>query len=80
MITLPELTPEYLASLEKNFPDCRFASVEQKEFLGHNGPCDVQAAPGHGKTTLIVAKIAVLADAWKSRSSGVFISTKVFDA
>ncbi|MEO5716254.1 MAG: UvrD-helicase domain-containing protein [Luteolibacter sp.] len=45
----------------------------RKEFLQGLVTTDVSACPGSGKTTLAVAKLAILARKWKSLSQGVCI-------
>ena len=35
--------------------------------------CDVQAGPGSGKTTILIAKLAILARKWPSRDRGICV-------
>ncbi|WP_262376738.1 hypothetical protein [Pseudomonas lundensis] len=39
----------------------------RRDFLKSMDTVDVAACPGSGKTTLVVAKLAILARHWKSR-------------
>jgi DNA helicase-2/ATP-dependent DNA helicase PcrA len=73
MIAIPPLTPEILAELQAGFAGCVFDDPHQREFLTNVTRCDVQAAPGNGKTTLIVAKLALLSRSWKARGQGVCV-------
>jgi hypothetical protein len=73
MIAIPPLTPEVLAELCAGLPGCEFDDPNQQNFLTNAVSCDVQAVPGNGKTTLIVAKLALLSRLWKSRTEGVCV-------
>lgn len=73
MIRVPELTPELLTQLGSELGGCDFTGENQKTFLTCTTSCDVQAAPGNGKTTLLVAKLALLSRMWVSRSQGVCV-------
>jgi DNA helicase-2/ATP-dependent DNA helicase PcrA len=73
MIVIPPLTPEILAELHAGLPSCGFDDQHQRDFLTSAVSCDVQAAPGNGKTTLIVAKLALLSREWRSRTQGVCV-------
>ncbi len=73
MITLPDLTDELLRELGQEIGQCDFTADRQKEFLARIDSCDVQAAPGNGKTTLLVAKLALLSRTWTSRRQGVCV-------
>jgi DNA helicase II / ATP-dependent DNA helicase PcrA len=73
MITIPPLTAEILAELCAELGGCDFQDRHQCEFLGSTASCDVQAAPGNGKTTLIAAKLALLSRTWTSRAEGVCV-------
>jgi DNA helicase II / ATP-dependent DNA helicase PcrA len=42
-------------------------------FLTSIDSMDVSACPGSGKTTLVVAKLAILASKWKSRTRGICV-------
>lgn len=73
MITIPALTPEILAELCTELGGYEFQDNNQREFLCSTASCDVQAVPGNGKTTLIVAKLALLSRTWASRTEGVCV-------
>jgi hypothetical protein len=70
---IPKLTPELLAGLGRELGDCDFSDESHVRFLGARGSCDVQAAPGNGKTTLLVAKLALLSRSWHRRDAGVCV-------
>jgi len=70
---IPPLTPELLDQLSKELGGCTFTGMDQRTFLSSTQSCDVQAAPGNGKTTLLIAKLALLSRCWTSRSQGVCV-------
>jgi DNA helicase-2/ATP-dependent DNA helicase PcrA len=45
----------------------------RREFLKSRDTLDVSACPGSGKTTLVVAKLAILARHWKSATQGICV-------
>ncbi|MRK21942.1 UvrD-helicase domain-containing protein [Pseudomonas sp. JG-B] len=45
----------------------------RRNFLQSMDTVDVAACPGSGKTTLVVAKLAILASHWKSRMQGICV-------
>lgn len=45
----------------------------RRDFLKSMNTIDVSACPGSGKTTLVVAKLAILARHWKSRTQGICV-------
>lgn len=73
MIPIPSLTPELLRELGKELSGCDFTEENQCSFLSATESLDVQAAPGNGKTTLLVAKLALLSRSWNSRTQGVCV-------
>ncbi|WP_223620644.1 UvrD-helicase domain-containing protein [Lysobacter sp. ESA13C] len=73
MIRIPELTPELLDELGKSLGGCTFDDENQIRFLRTVDSCEVQAAPGNGKTTLLIAKLALLSRTWTSRVQGVCV-------
>ncbi|AHB50011.1 hypothetical protein W911_05985 [Hyphomicrobium nitrativorans NL23] len=73
MIQIPPLTEQLLAELGEELGGCDFTSEDQQRFLSATESCDVQAAPGNGKTTLLVAKLALLSRSWTSRKRGVCV-------
>lgn len=46
---------------------------ERKEAIKALGRFDVQACPGSGKTTLVVAKLAILANKWPYSTRGICV-------
>ena len=73
MFEILPLTPELLSELGDELGGCDFTDPSQIDFLAKVAPCDVQAAPGNGKTTLLAAKLALLSRNWTSRRRGVCI-------
>ena len=73
MIQIAPLTSRLLAELGEEISDYNFAHESQISFLSHTSSCDVQAVPGNGKTTLIVAKLALLSRNWRTRTQGVCV-------
>ncbi|MCY1284234.1 ATP-dependent DNA helicase Rep [compost metagenome] len=73
MFEILPLTPELLAELGKELGGCRFTDPSQADFLAKTTACDVQAAPGNGKTTLLAAKLALLSRNWSSRRQGICV-------
>ena len=51
----------------------RDLDAPRRDFLTSLDSMDVPACPGSGKTTLVVAKLAILARNWKSRTRGICI-------
>jgi len=45
----------------------------RQEFLRARNTLDVSACPGSGKTTLVVAKLAIMARKWPHRTSGICV-------
>lgn len=62
-----------MAELGKELGGCDFTGEDQKSFLTCCTNCDVQATPGNGKTTLLVAKLALLSRTWVLKSRGVCV-------
>ena len=73
MFEILPLTPELLAELGDELGGCDFTDPNQADFLAKTTPCDVQAAPGNGKTTLLAAKLALLSRNWLTRRRGVCV-------
>ena len=71
MIALPPLTPDLLDQLRRELGGCDFTGANQRAFLSSVDSCDVQAAPGHGKTTLLVAKLALLSPSGETITGSV---------
>ena len=51
----------------------RNLDAPRRDFLTSLESMDVSACPGSGKTTLVVAKLAILARKWKSRTQGICV-------
>ncbi|WP_122669944.1 UvrD-helicase domain-containing protein [Pseudomonas viridiflava] len=47
--------------------------AQRRAFLKSMNTLDLSACPGSGKTTLVVAKLAILARHWKSRMQGICV-------
>ncbi|MGG7606627.1 UvrD-helicase domain-containing protein [Massilia sp. BKSP1R2A-1] len=73
MFEILPLTPELLAELGDELGGCDFTHPSQTDFLAKMSACDVQAAPGNGKTTLLAAKLALLSRNWSTRKQGVCV-------
>lgn len=73
MFEILPLTPELLAELGDELGGCDFTDPSQTDFLAKATACDVQAAPGNGKTTLLAAKLALLSRNWSTRRRGVCV-------
>lgn len=73
MITIPVLSEALLQDLGAEMGGYDFSDEPQQRFLSCVESCDVQAAPGNGKTSLLVAKLALLSRTWSSRSRGVCV-------
>lgn len=73
MFEILPLTPELLTELGDELGGCDFTDPSQTDFLAKATPCDVQAAPGNGKTTLLAAKLALLSRNWLTRRRGICV-------
>lgn len=73
MFDILPLTPELLAELGGELNGCDFTDPSQTDFLAKTTACNVQAAPGNGKTTLLAAKLALLSRNWLTRRRGVCV-------
>ncbi|MGR3563173.1 MAG: UvrD-helicase domain-containing protein [Heliomarina sp.] len=73
MFEILRATPELLAELGAEIGGCDFTDPNQKAFLENTNACDVQAAPGNGKTTLLTAKLAQLSRSSNELRSGVCV-------
>lgn len=60
---------EWVCSLMK----LRDLDEPRRRFLKSLDTLDISACPGSGKTTLVVAKLAILANKWKSKTQGLCI-------
>lgn len=66
------ITDEDIDSLEKSWGDVKFDSV-RREIIKDLSSFDVQAFPGTGKTTVLVAKLALLAKKWPYATKGICV-------
>lgn len=66
------ISNEDLAALGERMR-CDFSGEARRGFLDRWESCDVQAAPGSGKTTLVVAKLVHLARNWRFNQQGVCV-------
>lgn len=73
MMNIPTLTPALIDELGRELGGRDFSGENQQSFLAAADSRDIQAAPGNGKTTLLVAKLALLSRTWRSRSQGVCV-------
>ncbi len=73
MFEILPLTRELLAQLGDEIGGCDCTEPSHIDFLAKATPCDVQAAPGNGKTTLLAAKLALLARTWLTRRRGICV-------
>jgi DNA helicase-2/ATP-dependent DNA helicase PcrA len=73
MLEILPLTPQLLAELGEELGGCDFSDPSHTDFLAKIEACDVQAAPGNGKTTLLAAKLALLSRSWTTRRQGVCV-------
>jgi DNA helicase-2/ATP-dependent DNA helicase PcrA len=69
---IPEVTDEDIAWV------CRVMNLRdldqpRQEFLRERGTRDVAACPGSGKTTLVVAKLAIMARKWPHGTKGICV-------
>lgn len=72
-MTIPLITPESLAELRFLTPDLDFTDAERQAVLLATGSCDVNAAPGSGKTTVLAAKLLLLAHKWPHNTRGICV-------
>lgn len=70
---LPRLTEQDLARLADLLPQLDFSDAESRLVLIESGTRDTQAAPGSGKTTLVAAKLILLAEKWRFPSRGICV-------
>ncbi len=67
-----EITTADVELVEKELK-LRLNDAERIAVLREVKSCDVQAGPGSGKTTILTAKLAILARKWPSRDRGVCV-------
>jgi DNA helicase-2/ATP-dependent DNA helicase PcrA len=69
---VPEITDEDIDWV-RNLMGLDVLDAPRRAFLTTRITTDVSACPGSGKTTLIVAKLAILARAWPHRTKGICV-------
>ena len=76
---MPESQPNIPEITDEDIDDvCSLMGLDaldepRRAFLKHRSTVDVSACPGSGKTTLIVAKLAILAQKWPHRTRGICV-------
>lgn len=68
------LEPADLADLVTLAKDLNFDDVERRSALLENGSRDFNAVPGSGKTSLLAAKLLLLAKKWPHARRGIVFS------
>lgn len=75
----PEIVDDDLrwAAVQLGLPDSAFLGEQgndpRKSVIQSKVNMDVAACPGSGKTTVLIAKLAILAKKWKNRTSGICV-------
>lgn len=72
-MSIPVITPDDLAELKFLTPDLDFTDAERQAVLLAAGSSDVNAAPGSGKTTVLAAKLLLLAKKWPHDTRGICV-------
>jgi hypothetical protein len=72
-MSVPQLEETDVDLLRKVFPDLDFGDQERRNVLLANGSLDVNAAPGSGKTSLLAAKLYLLARKWPYERRGICV-------
>lgn len=72
-MTLPVLTDEDIDALAALTADLDFTDAERRAVLLERGTRDVNAAPGSGKTTVLAAKLLLLARKWPHDRRGICV-------
>lgn len=72
-MTVPVITPDDLAELRFLTPDLDFTDAERQAVLLAVGSIDVNAAPGSGKTSVLAAKLLLLARKWTHDKRGICV-------
>lgn len=67
------LAPADLALLKQLTPDLNFDDAERQDALLENRSRDFNAVPGSGKTSLLAAKLLLLANKWPHANKGICI-------
>ncbi|MGE8449386.1 MAG: UvrD-helicase domain-containing protein [Pseudomonadales bacterium] len=72
-MNIPLISPDDLAELKFLMPDLDFADAERQAVLLAAGSSDINAAPGSGKTTVLAAKLLLLAKKWSYQTRGICV-------
>ncbi|RFD32112.1 hypothetical protein CER19_05710 [Pseudomonas sp. GL93] len=72
-MTVPLIDATDLVALLDLTPDLSFDDQERRAVLLENRSCDINAAPGSGKTTVLAAKLLMLSRRWTSSRAGVCV-------
>lgn len=72
-MTLPVILDEDIDALSALAADLDFADAERRAVLLESGTRDVNAAPGSGKTTVLAAKLLLLAKKWPYERRGICV-------
>ncbi|MCP4066286.1 MAG: ATP-dependent helicase [Gammaproteobacteria bacterium] len=72
-MTAVRVVEEDLEDLKQLVPDLRFDDEERREALLENSTKDFNAVPGSGKTSLLAAKLLLLAKKWPHSRKGICI-------
>lgn len=72
-MTIPLISPDDLAELQFLTPDLDFSDAERQAVLLAAGSADINAAPGSGKTTVLAAKLLLLARKWPHDTRGICV-------
>lgn len=72
-MTLPVLSDEDIEALGPLAADLDFTDAERRAVLLEAGTRDVNAAPGSGKTTVLAAKLLLLARKWPHQRRGICV-------
>lgn len=72
-MTLPVLSDDDIGALAVLTADLDFTDAERKSVLLESGTRDVNAAPGSGKTTVLAAKLLLLARKWPHTRRGICV-------
>ena len=67
-----EITVKDIELVEKEF-QLQLCDDERLAILNEVNSCDIQASPGSGKTTILTAKLAILAKKWPFRDKGICV-------
>ncbi|MHB1092019.1 UvrD-helicase domain-containing protein [Thiobacillus sp.] len=72
-MTLPVILDEDIDALSVLAADLDFTDAERRAVLLESGTCDVNAAPGSGKTTVLAVKLLLLARKWPYERRGICV-------